>query len=153
MVRSATSPILALWLFGLALRGGTGPELSAANVVSAADYRGGAVVPSEVVVLYPTNAGPPKMVPWTLDNTHRPQYSVDVLGRTRVLFDGVAAPMVYAESGQISAIVPYRVTGRKSTEVVVEYDGQRSPPVVLPVVRSAPALFTLDATGRGQAAM
>jgi len=153
LLRSATGPILALWLFGPALRGATVPELSAANVVNAADYRGGAVAPSEVVVLYPANAGPPTMVPWTLDDTHRPQYSVDSLGGTRVLFDGVAAPLVYAESGQICAIVPYRVTGRKTTEVVVEYDGQRSPPVVLPVVRSAPALFTLDASGRGQAAM
>ena len=164
-LRSAIGPILALSLFGvLSLLGGlslfgmtlnaaTGPELSAANVVNAADYRGGAVAPSEIIVLYPTNAGPPKMVPWALDGAHKSQYSVDSLGGTRVLFDGVAAPMVYAQSGQICAIVPYRVSGRKTTEVVVEYEGQRSAPVVLPVVRSAPALFTLDASGAGQAAM
>jgi len=129
------------------------PKLSAISVVNAADYHSGAVAPSEIVVLYPTDAGPSRMVPWALDAMHMSQYSVDSLGGTRVLFDGVAAPMVYSESGRICVIVPYQVAGRKTTEVVVEYDGQRSVPLVLPVVRSAPALFTLDASGEGQAAM
>ena len=131
----------------------TGPELAAGNVVNAADYRGGGVAPSEILVLYPTNAGPPQIVPWALDATHMSQYSVDALGGTRVLFDGVAAPMVYAKSGQICAIVPYQVVGKKATEVVVEYEGRRSPPIVLPVIGSSPAIFTLDASGAGQAAM
>jgi DNA-binding NarL/FixJ family response regulator len=39
------------------------------------------------------------------------------------------------------------------TEVVVEYRGRRSAPVTLSVVDAAPALFTLDSSGRGQAAM
>ena len=138
---------------GLALKGANGPELSARDVVNAADYRGGGVAPNEIVVLYPANAGPPEMVPWALDGIHKAQYSIDSLGGTRVLFDNVAAPIVYAVRGQICAIVPYAVSGRKTTEVVVEYQGQRSPPVVLPVVRSAPAVFTLDASGAGQAAM
>jgi uncharacterized protein (TIGR03437 family) len=129
------------------------PEISASNIVSAADYRGGAVAPSEIVVLYPSHAGPAEMVPWALDAAHMSQYSVDSLGGTRVLFDGIAAPMVYAKRGQICAIVPYRVSGKKTTEVVVEYEGRRSAPVVLPVVASMPALFTLDASGVGQAAM
>src|SRR5580704_11200596 len=143
--------------FGLALAASVaaqqeaGPELAAGNVVNAADYRGGGVVPSEIVVLYPSNAGPAQMVPWALDAAHLSQYSVDALGDTRVLFDGVAAPMVYAKTGQICAIVPYQVAGKKTTEVVVEYQGRRSPPIVLPVVTSAPAMFTLDASGAGQA--
>jgi len=60
--------IAALCLcFGLVLKGATTPELFARNVVNAADYRGGAVAPSEIVVLYPTNAGPPEMAPWALE--------------------------------------------------------------------------------------
>jgi len=130
-----------------------GPELLAADVVNAADYRGGGVAPSEVVVLFPSNAGPPEMASWGLDIPHKARYSIDSLGGTRVLFDGIAAPMVYAESGQVCAIVPYGVARRKTTEVVLEYQGRQSPPVTLPVVASAPALFTLDASGAGQAAM
>jgi uncharacterized protein (TIGR03437 family) len=93
------------------------------------------------------------MTPWTLDPMHMSQYSVVSIGETRVLFDGVAAPIVYALDGRICVIVPFQVAGKTSTAVVVEYEGQRSPAVVLPVVRSSPALFTLDASGSGQAAM
>ena len=144
--------VLALAAAALAQES-AGPKLTAVSVVNAADYHAGPVAPSEVVVLYPTAAGPSQMVPWALDAMHMSQYSVDSLGATRVLFDGIAAPMVYAESGRICAIVPYRVAGKKTTEVVVEYQGQRSSPVVLPVVPSAPAVFTLDASGAGQAAI
>ncbi|MGA3202857.1 MAG: response regulator [Bryobacteraceae bacterium] len=150
--------VLALATVAMAQEGAgdtraSGPKLSAVSVVNAADYHSGAVAPSEIVVLYPTDAGPSRMVPWALDAVHLSPYSVDTLGGTRVLFDGFAAPMVYAERGRICVIVPYQVAGRKTTEVVVEYQGQRSSPVVLPVVGSAPALFTLDASGVGQAAM
>lgn len=130
-----------------------GPELSARDVVNAADYSGGGVAPSEVVVLYPANAGPPAMAAWAVDGTPAPRYSTAPLGDTRVLFDDIAAPMVYAVAGQVCAIVPYGISGRKTTQVVVEYRGVRSNPVTIPVLRSAPALFTLDATGIGQAAM
>lgn len=140
-------------IFALLPARASGPEISADRVVNAADRRAGGVAPSEVVVLYPTNAGPPEMVPWSLDPMHMGQYSLDSLGGTRVLFDEVAAPMVYARSGEICAIVPGQVRGKKSTELVVEYQGERSAPVTLPVVASAPALFTLDGSGVGQAAM
>lgn len=51
------------------------------------------------------------------------------------------------------AIVPYEIADRKTTQVVVEHQGQRSPPVTLNVVSATPALYTLDSTGHGQAAM
>src|ERR1700722_19188494 len=127
-----------------------GPELSARDVVNAADYKGGGVVPGEIVVLFPSNAGPPHLAPWGLDGNQKTPTS---LGDTRVLFDNLAAPVFYSVSGRVGAIVPYEVAGKKTTEVVVEYQGKRSPPVTLPVVGSAPALFTLDASGKGQAAM
>jgi uncharacterized protein (TIGR03437 family) len=129
------------------------PTLLAANVVNAADYRGGGVAPNEVVVLFAANAGPPEMVSWSIDAEHTGPYSLDSLGDTRVYFDNIAAPMVYAIRGKICAIVPNAVAGKTTTEVAVEYQGRRSPAVTLPVVDSAPAIFTLGATGAGQAAM
>jgi uncharacterized protein (TIGR03437 family) len=126
------------------------PELLARDVVNAADYSGGGVAPGEVVVLFPSNAGPPDMVPWGLDaNLKRPT----LIGDTRVLFDNIAAMVLYSRRGQVGAIVPRSVAGRKTTEVVIEYQGKRSPPAAVPVIVSAPALFTLDASGKGQAAM
>src|ERR1035441_214986 len=127
-----------------------GPTLSARDVVSSADYSGGRVAPGEIVVRYPTNAGPAVLAGARLDSDGR---AATMLGETRVWFDGIAAPMVYSVTGQVSAVVPYAVAGRKTTQVVVEYQGVRSPAEELAVAPSAPALFTLDSTGKGQAGM
>jgi uncharacterized protein (TIGR03437 family) len=79
---------------------------------------------------------------------------VDTLaGGTRLLFDGVAAPMIYSVSGQISAVVPFSLQGHTSTQVQVEYQGTRSAPVTVPVVASMPAIFTANASGKGQGAI
>jgi uncharacterized protein (TIGR03437 family) len=147
----ATLAAMALFT-GIALQAAAVPELSAGSIVNAADYHAGAVAPGEIVVLYPSNAGPDQLVTWALDPTHA-QHSPDGAGGTRVLFDDVPARMVYARNGQICAIVPSQVAGRKTTAVAVEYMGQRSSPVNVPIVRSAPALFTLDKSGGGQAAI
>src|SRR5262245_30756886 len=129
-------------LGGFLLQGAGGaPELLPQNVVNAADYSGGRVAPGEILVLFPSNAGPETLIGTQMDATGR---VATVLGETRVWFDGIAAPMSYAMRGQVSAVVPYEVAGRPTTEIVVEYRGRRSAPMMLPVILSAPALFTLD---------
>lgn len=127
-----------------------GPELFARDVLNSADYSGGKVSPGEIVVLYPSNAGPTELAGSQLDAEQR---IATVTGETRVLFDGIPAPMASAVEGRIGAVVPYGIAGHKTTQVVVEYRGARSSPVELPVVDSTPAIFTLDGTGKGQAAM
>ena len=121
-----------------------GPVMSARDVVNAADYSGGRVAPGEIVVLYPRNAGPAVLAGAQLDSDGR---AATMLAETRVWFDGIATPLAYAANGQVCAVVPYEVAGRKTTQVVVEYQGVRSPAVDLAVVPSAPALFTLDSSG------
>ena len=142
--------IASLYLCVVLHGAGDGPALSASDVVNAADYSGGRVAPGEIVVLYPKNAGPAVLAGSQLDSGGR---TTTLLGETRVWFDGIAAPMVYSVTGQVSAVVPYAVAGRKTTQVLVEYRGVRSPAVELAVAPSAPALFTLDSTGKGQAGM
>src|SRR5579872_3537988 len=124
--------------------------LSAQSVVSAANYSAGAVVPGQVAILYPSGAGPERLAESHLDAEGKMATSA---GETRVFFDGIAAPIVYAVNGRIGVMVPYGLSDRKSTSVVVEYRGRRSDPVELPVLAASPALYTLDATGKGQAAM
>ncbi len=58
-----------------------------------------------------------------------------LLGETRVLFNGIAAPMAYSVKGQLGAVVPYEVANRKTAEVVVEYQGVRSSAVTLRPIR------------------
>ncbi|MBI2688570.1 MAG: hypothetical protein HYX27_19890 [Acidobacteria bacterium] len=74
-------------------------------------------------------------------------------GGYRVLFDGIPAPILYISSTQIDTIVPYALAGRANVRVEVENSGVRSSPLnLLFSPDAAPGLFTLDSTGRGQAA-
>jgi uncharacterized protein (TIGR03437 family) len=71
----------------------------------------------------------------------------------RVLFDGVPAPILYISSTQIDTVAPYAIAGRPSTRVEVEYNGARSNVSELVVSPdAAPGIFTVDGSGRGQAA-
>src|SRR5258708_21630483 len=126
------------------------PELSARDVVNAADHSGGRVAPGEIVVLFPKHAGAEVLI-GAQANDHRSVPTL--LGETGVLLEGVAARMTFSVRGQVGAVVPYEVAERTTTKVVVEYRGVRSAAVTLPVVASTPALFTLDSSGKGQAAM
>jgi len=126
------------------------PTFTERDVVNAADHSSGKVAPGEIVVLFPSNAGPAKQAGATANSEGRVPTS---LGDTRVLFDGIAAPMAYSVKGQVAAVVPYEIANRKTTDIVVEYEGVRSPPVTLRVVDSVPAVFTLDLSGKGQAAL
>jgi uncharacterized protein (TIGR03437 family) len=48
-------------------------------------------------------------------------------------------------------VAPYGITGA-NVQVFVEYQGQTSAPVMVPVAAVVPALFTQDSSGKGQAA-
>ncbi len=149
---ASTDPSAAQVVVAVAATVVTGvvPASSAAGVVSAASFLGGPVAAGEIVTIFGSSIGPPAIAGLRLNA----QGLVDsTAGETRVLFDGVAAPIIYALAGQTSAIVPYAVAGRASTQMVVEYQGRRSDPVTLPVAPSAPSLFSADSSGRGPGAI
>jgi uncharacterized protein (TIGR03437 family) len=74
------------------------------------------------------------------------------LADTHVLFDGIPAPLLYARTDQINAIVPYALYGRLSTQVQVQVGASFSLPIQAKLVDSAPGLFTIVSSGGGQAA-
>jgi uncharacterized protein (TIGR03437 family) len=117
-----------------------GPVLVSA-VVNAASFRTGPIAPGEIVSIFGKEMGPATGV---FEN---------IFGQTRVLFDGTAAPVLFARADQVTAVAPYALAGRRSTEVQVEYRGVTSSPVALAVAESAPGLFTANATGSGQGAI
>ena len=128
----------------------TAPSFTAQAVVNAASYQGGGVAPGELVTVFGNGLGPASLQKPTVSAAS----VVDTLaGGTRVLFDGIAAPMIYSVSGQISAVAPFGLQGRSSTQVQVEFQGTRSTAVTVPVVNSAPAIFTSNASGKGQGAI
>ena len=118
-------------------------------IQNAASFRGGAVAPGEVVIIYPANAGPQTLVTAALTADRR---IATLIGGTRVLFDDTPAPMVYSVAGQMSLVVPYGVRDKSFTRVVVEYNGVKSRPTAIPVAAVAPGVFTI-ASGTGSAAM
>src|SRR5204863_3571496 len=107
------------------------PAIPGQGIVSAASYQGGGVAPGEVVTLFGTNLGP-ATAQFPIVNAIG--FVETIAGGTRVLFDGVAAPMIYALAGQVSAVVPFSVQSRASTQVQVEYLGTRSDPAIVPVL-------------------
>ena len=70
-----------------------------------------------------------------------------------MLFDGNPAPLLYAGPNQINAIIPYGVSGQGVTQMLVMSAGQLIVGVPLPVTPSAPAIFTVDASGVGPGAI
>jgi uncharacterized protein (TIGR03437 family) len=75
------------------------------------------------------------------------------LANVQVTFNGYAAPILYAGSGQINAIVPYELAGAANASVVVTFGSARSNSVTLPVVSSAPGIYSASATGTGGGAI
>lgn len=121
------------------------PALAPGGIMNAASYYNGSVSPGEVVVLFGIGLGTPALAFPTVDAAGF--VATTILG-TRVLFDGIPAPMLYASSGVVSAVVPYEVIGA-ITRLQVEFSGIRSDVVTVPVTPSAPGIFSLDDSGRG----
>ena len=74
----------------------------------------------------------------------------NILGGTTVLFNQIPAPLFYVSAGQVSAIVPYGVTG-STVQVVARVGNATTTPFALPFATSAPGLFTADSSGVGPA--
>ncbi len=116
-------------------------------VVDAASETAIPVSPGKIVTIYGAGLGPDQLVLFQVSNgSIGPQ-----LAGTSVSFNGVAAPVIYSSATQVAAIVPYEVSGG-AAQVIVTYKGQSSPPFTVPIAASAPALFTLNESGAGQAA-
>jgi uncharacterized protein (TIGR03437 family) len=120
------------------------------SILNAASYAGGAVSPGEIAVIFGSGMGPNTIAGLTVDSSG---HVTTLAGGTSVLFDGIAAPMVYSLAGQVSAIVPYEVAGKSVTQVVVSYQGQTSAPLTVPVAAAVPGIFTISASGSGQGAI
>src|SRR5258707_10160183 len=82
-------------------------SIAANGVVNAASFLPSAVAPGELVTVYGSGFGPGTLAVANYQDGELPRST----GNTRVLFDGMAAPMVYATAGQVSAVAPYTING------------------------------------------
>ncbi|MGA2114422.1 MAG: SBBP repeat-containing protein [Bryobacteraceae bacterium] len=123
------------WIFEIDFSQAASPWVT--NLVNAANFNNGTnpyfstydVAPGEIVTVFGTGFD----------------------ARTQILFNGVAAPILYTSPTQINAVVPFELDWQTAA-ITVKNATQTIGPATMNVLAAVPALFTLDGSGSGQAA-
>ena len=121
------------------------------GIINAASGVTGKVSPGMAISIFGTNLGPQTGVVFAAPADGGA--IATTLGGTQVTFDGTAVPLLYSQSGQVNAIVPFEVANKASTEIQVTYNSQSSTGMTLTVVAAEPGLFTANNSGSGQGAI
>ena len=108
------------------------PPLSA---VSAASLLPGPIAPGELIVIFGAGLGPESGVAGALDSSG---ILANLLAGAEVRFDGVPAPMFYAQFGQLNVQAPCTIAGNTATHVQALYQGIPSGSLDLAVAIAAP---------------
>jgi uncharacterized protein (TIGR03437 family) len=127
------------------------PPPAIKSVVNAASFIGGTVSPGELVTIFGTAIGPAAAAHATVDPSTGKLATT--IGGVEVLFDGMAAPMIYAGSTQISAVVPYEMMLDPTPSVSIKFMGQISNTFQVILAATAPGLFTQNSSGSGPGAI
>jgi len=114
-------------------------------VTNAASFWSNGIAPGELVSLFGSGIGPDNAA--GLQRDAAGNVATELAG-TRVLFNGFPAPLLYASSGQINAVVPFELAGSTHASVRVVRDGANFKTLDIPVLDAAPAVFTLDEFGQ-----
>ena len=135
------------------------PEIALEGVRHGASFvgppaRGSAatVAPGQILAIFGRRLGPSSLIGARLEDGRL----TAELGGVRVLIDGRPAPLLFASSGQLGAIVPYATPlteGVRRSILQVEAGGVISEPTMLRVVEAQPGIFTLDSSGTGPGAI
>ncbi|MFN7933601.1 MAG: BACON domain-containing carbohydrate-binding protein [Bryobacteraceae bacterium] len=120
------------------------------SITNAASFARDSAAPGTVLAIFGQRLGPLQIA--TAQLTDDGLALTTTLGGTRVWFDDTPAPLIYSLDSVVSAVVPYNTEGKRSTKVVVEYQGRRSAESTLNLTAAAPGIFTANASGTGQAA-
>jgi uncharacterized protein (TIGR03437 family) len=141
----------ALAVYGpIASTGGGAATPVITGLVNAASYANGSVAPGEIVDIFGQNLGPPKLVTGSYDGNGNLSTS---LAGMQVTFNGTPAPLLYASSFVMAAVVPFEAASANQTDVQVIGGGTPSAIQTFNVAASAPGIFTDDSSGSGQAAV
>jgi len=108
------------------------------TVVNTASLSSGPVSPGELVTIFGSGMGPQAGVAALIDPAN---LLPTQLAGVQVLFDGVAAPLFYAQAGQIDAQVPYTVARQTSTNIQVIFEDAAINTASVAVAPSAPGVF------------
>jgi uncharacterized protein (TIGR03437 family) len=125
------------------------PSTNPAPLLSASSAAGQpltAVAPGELLILSGAGLGPAVGLRASFD----PEGMLpNQLGGAEARFDGVSAPLLYAQAGQVSVQAPYEIAGRSKTHVEVFYQGKLAAACDLRVVDAAPTFFPVALNENG----
>ncbi len=130
----------------------TGAEAQTTSIAISAVVNGASalqapVSPGEIVVITGSGLGPAELIAATagangVDSTQ--------LSGTTVRFNAIPAPLIYTSATQVAVQVPDMFLVSQA-QVTVTFEGRTSAPLTVQVAGSSPGVFTLDASGKGQA--
>lgn len=128
------------------------PQLN--TVTSNASNVAGSIAPGELITIKGTNLGPSSPPNNGLFTVNAQGSVSSTLDGVQVLFGGVPGTPIYVSPTQINVTVPWEINGQISTSILVTYSGAISAPLSVQVSNAgvAPALYTTNSTGSGQAA-
>jgi uncharacterized protein (TIGR03437 family) len=131
------------------LLGSIAPPASVQTISNGASYGSSAgIAPGEIVFIEGQSIGPSPLVAAVMPSTGT---LATTLGGATVTFNGTPAPILYTSATFTSVIVPYEVAGSNTASVVVSYGGETTGAFLVPVVASAPGVFTMNESGSGAA--
>ncbi len=139
---------LALILFPTLGIAAESPKINA--VMNAASYSEAAVSPGEMVVIFGVGLGPENLSHLRVGTDGKLVTEIDGV---KVLANGIACPLIYVSQYQVSAMMPYGLVQVPQVRVEVVVNNVKSNVWEMPVAPSAPGIYTVDASGVGQAAM
>jgi uncharacterized protein (TIGR03437 family) len=128
----------------------TGAEAPSASIIisgiaNAASYSS-QISSGEAVVITGSGLGPAELIAATSSGPSGAQ-----LSGTEVRFNAIPATLIYTSATQVAAVVP-NLGSDSQAQVTVSYEGRTSAPFKVDIVPAAPGVFTLDSSGKGQAA-
>jgi uncharacterized protein (TIGR03437 family) len=102
----------------------------AITIENAASFVANTVAPGEIVALRGYGIGPATA-------TMQPS-------GVQVFFDNFAAPITYAQAGQINVQVPWEIAGQTSTQVTILFNGTPAGSAAVPVGAALPGIFLIN---------
>lgn len=108
---------------------------------NSASYLTGPIASGEIITLFGSGLGPQQGV--QLQATLQTPFPTQA-ANVEVTFDGMPAPLLWAQDGQVNVVAPWSLTAGQSTQVCVAYNTVKTNCLSWPVAATAPAVFTVD---------
>ena len=118
------------------------PIISHGGIVDTASY-GQAPAPGDLIAIFGN-----KLSPGVASASSLPLNTQ--LNTTGMLLAGEQLPLIYTSDGQVNAMIPYDVAVNARLQLIAQRSGSLSVPESVPVGVARPAVFTVDASGKGQ---